>query len=86
MSLHKCRRFATETSLGREEEASLLPGRPTPVVSDGYRGICTRTKLPRDAEFLMTRHSNPKYAFLTFGSDSSAVAMSEKRMRPVSIT
>jgi hypothetical protein len=30
------------------------------VVSDGYRGICTRTKLPRDAELRRTHYSNPK--------------------------
>ena len=43
-------------------------------------------KLPDDTKLRMTCYSNPKYAFLTFGSDSNAEALSEKAMRPVSIT
>ncbi len=43
-------------------------------------------KLKHDAKFRMACYSNPKYAFLTFGSDSNAEALSEKAIRPVSIT
>jgi hypothetical protein len=61
--------------------------------SQAYRNLMTTIDVwgeapgtINDAEFRMRHHSNPKYAFLTFGSDSSAEALSEKAMRPVSIT